>query len=311
MPSRALLALVLSLFTLAPSAAHADAPRTSRAPAAARAIGGTSGGAKGPAKATPRGPRSIGAPNQGKLANGVKLGGSSDVAVRAGASRWALPELVGLIQRATRAVRRKHGGAALLVGDLSAREGGPLVGHNSHQSGRDADIGFYLVNSKNKPFPAKRFLAMDARGQGREVDWLRFDDTRNWAFVRALLEDKHVTVRYVFVTQALRARLLAEGARRSASEDLLTRAAAAMMSPADADLHDDHFHIRIACPESMRGTCFEESLPRGKGKPDAAQVAAAPSAPREPASIEEAAAVAAQGERVEHAEPAAPAAAAP
>ncbi len=33
-----------------------------------------------------------------------------------------------------------------------------------------------------------------------------------------------------------------------------------MMSPHDADLHDDHVHVRIACPDSMRDVCIEESV---------------------------------------------------
>jgi penicillin-insensitive murein endopeptidase len=32
-----------------------------------------------------------------------------------------------------------------------------------------------------------------------------------------------------------------------------------MMSPNDADLHDDHVHVRISCPESTRDVCIEEA----------------------------------------------------
>ncbi len=64
-----------------------------------------------------------------------------------------------------------------------------------------------------------------------------------------------------------------------------------MLSPEHADTHDDHFHIRISCPEAMRGTCVEESAARGTGAPSHIGAAAAaagidPSAPspREPSS---------------------------
>jgi penicillin-insensitive murein endopeptidase len=32
-----------------------------------------------------------------------------------------------------------------------------------------------------------------------------------------------------------------------------------MMSPREAELHDDHVHVRISCPESMHDVCVEEA----------------------------------------------------
>lgn len=208
-------------------------------------------------------PQSIGAPNSGRLSGAALLKQSKQLKQRAGAHSWGLPALVKLLHRAADRVAKKHRGSTLLVGDLSGKTGGHLDGHNSHQTGRDADIGFYVMNSRGKPVATKRFIAFDEHGRARDLPWASFDDARNWALVQALLEDPQANVRYLFVTNALRARLLAHAAKKNASKELIAKAAAAMMSPKDADVHDDHFHVRIACPESMRGVCVEESSARG------------------------------------------------
>jgi penicillin-insensitive murein DD-endopeptidase len=225
-----------------------------------------------------KGAQSIGAPNSGHLAAGVRLKSSKHLEVRPGANPWGLPVLVRLLRQASDDVARKHKGSMMFVGDLSAKEGGFLKGHNSHQSGRDADVGFYVANEKGKPVRIKHFVAFDGNGKGRELPWAVFDEARNWALVEALLKDEHAGVRYLFITTPLRAKLLAFAARKHAPKDLIARAAAAMMSPEDADLHDDHFHVRLSCPEGMRDVCVEESIRRDKGD-DTSSVEADESSP--------------------------------
>lgn len=232
--------------------------------------------------------RSIGAPNKGKLEGAVLLKGTKHLKNRKGSHSWGTPELVHLLRRAAAEVAKKHKGSELLVGDLSGRTGGFLEKHNSHQSGRDADVAFYVMNSKGKPIATKRFIAFDGSGHARDVDWALFDDARNWDLVEALLKDEKANVRYLFIADFLRARLLKYAASHHATREMIEKAAAAMMSPADADVHDDHFHVRIRCPASARPAeasgkeCIEDSVPRampyeGKvAKDDAPTTAAAP-----------------------------------
>jgi penicillin-insensitive murein DD-endopeptidase len=227
----------------------------------------------------PRGPLSIGAPNRGRLVGAVRLSSSKHLRARDGARTWGLPVLVKSLRRAALKVAGKHRGSVLLVGDLSAKRGGTLDGHNSHQTGRDADVGFYVASEKGKPLRLGRFVPFDARGNATGIPGARFDDARNWALVEALLADRRAGFRYVFVMDPLKARLLAYAAKKGVSEELRARAAAAMMSPSDADLHNDHFHVRIGCPESMRGTCVEESSAREEpAAGDAREEPAAPAA---------------------------------
>jgi penicillin-insensitive murein DD-endopeptidase len=211
-------------------------------------------------KGSHKGPQSVGAPNAGHLEGAMLLRGSHTLKQKEGSHSWGLPELVRALQRASVKVAKKHKNSVMLVGDLSGRTGGFLERHGSHQTGRDADVGLYVMNSKGKPVNVRHFVAFDGTGKGRELPWAMFDEARNWDLVEALLTDEKANVRYLFISNPLRAKLLAQAAKKHATREMITRAAAAMMSPPEADVHDDHIHVRIACPESMRGSCIEEAM---------------------------------------------------
>jgi len=213
-------------------------------------------------RTTKNGAQSVGAPNNGHLAGAARLRGSKTLHQRAGGHSWGLPQLVHLLNHAATEVARKHRGSQMFVGDLSGRTGGHLDRHNSHQSGRDADVGFYVMNSRGKPMVAKRFIPLDDAGNARDAPGVRFDEARTWTMVEAMLKDDRATVRYMFISNALRGKLLAYATKKHVARELYDRAASVMMSPNDADLHDDHVHVRIACPESMHEVCIEESLAR-------------------------------------------------
>jgi penicillin-insensitive murein endopeptidase len=182
---------------------------------------------------------------------------------------WALPNLLNVLNRAARTVARKFPGSMLEIGELSRKDGGRITSHLSHQSGRDADVGFYLTDLDGAPIRAPRFLRCDGRGDGRDDPTIRFDDKRNWEFVRALLEDPNEEVRQIFIYAPLRARLLAYAAKVKAPRQIRAKAAAAMMQPVNALPHDDHFHIRISCPlDQLERGCADLPLWRAPGSPD-------------------------------------------
>ena len=210
---------------------------------------------------------SVGFPNAGKLEGGKKWNDTRSarhLRRRAAGAAFAMPGLVALLQHAAQRVAGQFPRSILTVGDMSARDGGPLTGHHSHQNGRDADVGFYVMNGRGKAIVPTRFLAFDESGKSAADKDAFFDDARNWALVEALLTDARAEVRTLFVASWLKARLLKEGARAKAPRAILERAAAIMMQPPNAEPHDDHFHVRIACVESQRGTvCHDDSLDRG------------------------------------------------
>jgi penicillin-insensitive murein DD-endopeptidase len=211
-------------------------------------------------------PLSVGTPTAGQLAGAVELRQSESLALkRTDGPRFGLPELVKMIERGARRVASKHPGSRLLVGDLSARRGGEIGGHRSHESGRDVDLGFYFTDRAGRSFAPTRFLAVDAEGRAVGAPQLRFDLRRNWALVESLLTDPGARVLHVFVAAPLRERLLAYARERDAYRPLFVRAALALRQPSDGLSHDDHFHVRIACPRAQRATCADEP-PRVRGR---------------------------------------------
>lgn len=288
--------LALALVITGPIPREADAkPKAQKVVAKAE---------KAPKEKPPKGPLSAGAPNAGKLYAGEKLASNRSLEVRGGAHAYGTPDLVRVLKRAASKVNKKYKGSVLFVGDLSAKKGGSLFGHNSHQSGRDADVGFYMRSEQGKHVNPHRFVTFGGDGKARGGELVRFDDERNWAFVEALLTDTKTDVRYLFVSMGLRTRLLKYAAQKNVPKELYTKAAAALMSPADADVHDDHFHVRIACPEKMRPQCVEDSYLRPGGQGVAASAPKEDAEPKPKAEVKEVAAKEATKEETPKVEPA-------
>jgi penicillin-insensitive murein endopeptidase len=221
--------------------------------------------------------RSIGSPNDGRLDGGAQLVESAYIRVvpfyAESQARWGLPALVGLVDRAARRVAHRFASAVLSVGDLSRRGGGELSRHHSHESGRDADIGFYLRGPDDKPVLAEQFLAIGANGKAVAAPTVTFDDARNWALVEALIDDPEARVSYIFIASHLRARLLRFAERTGVAPTLRERAANLMVQPHRALPHDDHFHVRIACPGAQQATCVEDAVVRApRARPALAEV---------------------------------------
>ncbi|MET0410744.1 MAG: penicillin-insensitive murein endopeptidase, partial [Polyangiaceae bacterium] len=101
---------------------------------------------------------------------------------------FGLPSLVLMLNRTAKQIARQTPGSRLLVGDLSRETGGPLGGHKSHQSGRDADVGFFVLGPDGEPQNPKRLVAFDKNGRARDGSGLRFDDYRNWLLVQLWLK---------------------------------------------------------------------------------------------------------------------------
>lgn len=200
--------------------------------------------------------RSVGSPTEGALVGGVPLEEGAELRLRwPDGPRWALPDLVTLLERAARRVHERFPGSVLLVGDLSRREGGALIGHVSHESGRDADVGFYYTDPEGHVVRTERLLSVRPSGSVAAGPHLHFDEPRNWALVESFLTDPLVRVQQIFVAEPLRQRLLDFARRHGAPDVVIARAASALRQPGSGPSHDDHFHVRIACPRGQTEIC--------------------------------------------------------
>jgi penicillin-insensitive murein endopeptidase len=250
-----------------PHAAHghlktvklAEAPRRERPPAEAP---------------KPAPGKSIGSPTAGRLVGGAHLTENDHVRVvpayAPGDSRWGLESLVGMIDRAAKAIKKQWPDAQLSIGHLSRQGGGEIDRHASHESGRDADIGFYVRNQQGKTIYADHFVTF--KGDGTAPSWpgAQFDDAKNWQLVTSLVSDANAHVTHIFVASPIRARLLAYAEKINAPLATRTRAAELMAQPHGSLPHDDHFHVRVACPsgstELATNKCIEVPLPHhGRG----------------------------------------------
>jgi penicillin-insensitive murein endopeptidase len=204
--------------------------------------------------------RSTGYPWDGQLIRGQKVRESKFLRYLpedAPAGRFfGTKPMVQMIERAARKVASRYPGAKLSIGELSSARGGDIDGHRSHESGRDADIGFYVKGAGGRPFPYYAFVTFGASGRGTGAHSnLRFDDARNWELVSKLVSDPDARVQYVFVARTIKSRLLRQAVRRKAPAQVIERAEAVMVEPARGNPHRSHFHVRIYCAPSDRPAC--------------------------------------------------------
>jgi penicillin-insensitive murein endopeptidase len=221
---------------------------------------------------------SVGAFNHGVLRRGRALPVEGEGFVvpnlwRARDARYGTDEVVLAIERAARRVRREYPGGTLGVGDLSPKGGGDSKLHRSHENGRDADLIWYAVDEKAQPvLPVDSMPRYGADLQARPplptegvvygpFSPRRFDVKRNWALVRALLEDPRMEVQYLFCHEQLRQRMLAFARSIGEEPDLLDRAEALLHQPGDSLPHDDHLHLRAFCARDDRALGCQDRGP--------------------------------------------------
>jgi murein endopeptidase len=195
---------------------------------------------------------SIGTASRGYLLNGVAMKSQHPclkirVSAKNKRAHYGTLALVEGLEQAACAVQRTWPGSELYAGDLSAETGGDLRGHASHNSGRDADIAFYMRDAAGRMADSTRMLPIRPDGRAKWGGDVVFDIARNWALIEALLKNPRIQVQYLFVANHLRALLLAHAAQEGVSKDVLSHAKAVLKQPGDSSPHVEHFHLRIYC----------------------------------------------------------------
>lgn len=196
---------------------------------------------------------SVGTASEGYLLNGRELaleGGSWRFipSVTTRKTNFATQQIIGAITRASEAVQERWPDAMMLVGNMSLEEGGDIVQSVSHNSGRDADVAFYVVDGDSESCAIEHFAMMDRNGRQVNCDATqRFDPERNWHFVRALLTDPGAQIQWIFISSPLRELLLEQAREEKVDDELYRKAAAVLHQPRDSSPHADHFHIRVFC----------------------------------------------------------------
>lgn len=165
-------------------------------------------------------------------------------------TNFGTEELVEALLDAARTVHETHdGGSRLMIGNMAQRGGGDIPWSRSHNSGRDADIAFY-VTRKGKAVDAPDLLRIgpDLTARGG----YKLDIPRNWTLVKALLESDSIQVQWLFVATWIRDALLAHAEKQGEKKELLRRAGQVLWQPTDSTPHADHLHLRVYCSKQDR-----------------------------------------------------------
>ena len=168
--------------------------------------------------------------------------------------RWGHPVLVDYIA-ALAASAAQDGWPGLLVGDMGQPRGGPMkTGHASHQSGLDVDIWLLPMPDHRLSEDERETLsAVSVLKPGtRSVDPKRFGEAERLLVYRAA---RLPGVARVFVAAGIKQSLCA----------ITWRDPSFLNKVRPWYGHDDHIHVRLACPEGTTLCLDQEPPPPGDG----------------------------------------------
>ena len=182
---------------------------------------------------------SVGVTEAGRLVNGVSLPPGDAWQVIDANNAYGTQETIDFLIAAATSVKEQFADAApLRINHIGKKVGGYLRPHQSHQAGRDVDLGFYYPRTEDPGrLSKKRELAMDL--------------SLNWALLKALVSN--ADIEFVLVDKRIQARLYAfaldQGEDKVWLDKLFHNGAASLVK--HARRHRDHFHVRFFSARSQ------------------------------------------------------------
>ena len=184
---------------------------------------------------------SVGAPWRGELRGGEAMPRGDGYRLRRPNKSFGTSHVVGHLRGVIAEVRALHPDVhTLAIGDLSARHGGKLDRHVSHQSGLDVDIGFYYTKVP-ADYP-EQFVAANAD----------LDLEATWALIVAFGRTSRLStgVQLILLDHDVQARLYYWARKRGTPDAQL---AEILQYPRDDNVglvrhwpgHRDHMHVRF------------------------------------------------------------------
>lgn len=195
-----------------------------------------------------------------KNADALPLSGVGFVKIfRPRQRRYATYDLVYVLSWAARKLQEIYPSRdRLMIGDMSAMEGGAIGLHASHQNGLDADVAFLRRNqTEQNPEATTGFQEKFVSPAGKVT--ANFDMERNWAYAKILIESGRV--QRMFVDQALKTAFCSHA--RATGE--LENAKETLRRIRPYESHEDHFHVRLTCPKNSPDCMAQTEVPPGPG----------------------------------------------
>lgn len=187
---------------------------------------------------------SVGEPFGGKLINGVRFPAEmAGCRLNREERSYTTPEVVGAMLDALRMFREKYPDSCeISLGDFSREGGGRLKGHESHQNGRDVDIGLFAIGN----VALERFRDMNVK---------RLDVAKTWHMVQSLVDT--FRVEKIYLDRSIQARLYRHAQGEGVSSEYLARVFSRAGGRGDAGSimehepgHRGHMHVRFFTPWS-------------------------------------------------------------
>ncbi len=167
---------------------------------------------------------------------------------------WGTPQLISYIEKFS-ADAAKVGWPGLLIGDMAQPRGGPMItGHASHQVGLDVDIWFtpmpdHTMSAEERETKEATSLLIPGK---LAIDPAKWSDS----YARLLKQaTSYPEVVRIFVSPAIKKQLC-----ETAGAD--TSWLRKLRPWTD---HEDHFHVRLACPPGVAGCTNQAPPPPGDG----------------------------------------------
>lgn len=181
---------------------------------------------------------SLGRASAGALVNGVQMPRGDHWDLTSPSCAWGTKETVDALVHVINKVNEQYPGSqSVQIGHISAKDGGHLSPHVSHQAGRDVDVGYY-------------YRTITPRGFANANDG-NLDYPRTWALVRAALKD--TDVEWIFMDSAIQRGLaqyaVSQGEDSAWLDDIFqVRGKNGRSVIRHAKGHGTHLHIRFHNP---------------------------------------------------------------
>mgnify|MGYP002630475331 CR=1 FL=1 len=203
-------------------------------------------------------PLSLGQTSAGRLlrARSIPLSGDHHAFfshIESRRTHYGTDEMHDLVLRISAQVAERYPASIMRIGNVSLEHGGRSPWHASHQSGRDIDIAFYLLDEQGQTQRPDNFVVIGRNGRSRDGR-LIFDTSRNLALINALIADEQAPVQWIFVARWLKAMLIEQAQRESVSDQMIARMQEVLVQPGDSSPHHDHLHVRVYC--SLQGRMY-------------------------------------------------------
>jgi penicillin-insensitive murein endopeptidase len=202
---------------------------------------------------------SLGFPSGGVLLNGRQMRSGPLWDVVNPDESWGTEETVAFVETAIRTVHALYPDTpALPIGDISQDDGGRLNRHQTHQAGRDVDLGFYFKSGAG---------GWRTTGNARNLDL-----ARNWALVRALLV--HTDVEAILLDRRIQKVLYAHAVSIGEDADWLRQVFQYPRGTGQSVVrhvpkHANHYHVRFYNRRAQEAgvRAYKPLLEQGKIKP--------------------------------------------